>query len=546
LDDCANVYGIAVDSSGYVFTTGFAQQGAFVGKLDLTKPGAGAYLGASGLGEYTYPAAVAVDNSGSAYVTGVTYGLGYTDGGCSSVNGFQTAPGGGAYDAFVAKLAPDANSCLYLSYLGGSSDNAGYGIAVDASGNAYVAGITGSIDFPLVSPLETANVSHDAFLTVVNSTGQALIYSTLFGGTNVTGAVGVAVDGPGNAYLSGSTDSKDLPVIHAFQSSLPDFQNANGPFVAKISPANSPGIAFGPGALTFAAQDYKTTSAPQTVTLYAAGSQTLNISRIATTGNFAQTNNCGSSVPAALTCTITVTFTPTAAGARTGTVRVTDNASGSPQSFALSGTGNGIPKVTLAPGTLTFPTTALGATSSPEAFRIKNTGAGGLDISSMVASGDFAVTNPCPSIGAGGSCSFRVTFTPTATGTRTGTIQITDNANSSPQTVTLTGTGTSVEFSKATVTFARQTVGTTSPPKSVTLTNVGTAVLNITSIGVAGADPADFAQNNTCLPSVNPGANCSISVTFTPTAKGSRTATISVTDDGGGSPQTVNLDGTGK
>jgi hypothetical protein len=557
---CTTVAGVAVDSSGHVFAAGFwmvpttpLQPSGFVAKFDFTKPGAGAYLGSSALGSATHPAAVAIDSSGSAYVTG---NVGFVDAsgcfyllGCIPATGFQTAPGGGG-DAFVAKLTPDANSLVYLSYLGGSGIDQGSGIAVDASGNAYVTGLTQSTDFPLVAPIESApDVNGQGFLTVVNANGQALIYSTLFGGTMATVPVAVAVDGPGNAYLTGYTFSTDLPVIHAFEVSFPPPPvggTSYGPFVAKISPANSPGIAFGPDVLAFAPQDYKTTSAPQSATLYAAGSRPLHIGGIATTGSFAQTNNCGSTVPAAGSCTINVTFTPTAVGNRAGTIRVTDNASGSPQSMALTGTGNGIPKVSLAPASLTFPTTALGVTSAHKGVQIKNTGAGGLDISSMVASGDFAVTNSCPYVSPSGSCSFTVTFTPTATGARTGTILITDNAPNSPQTVTLTGTGTSVEFSKATVAFAKRTVGTTSPPQMVALTNVGTAVLNITSVGIAGTDPADFAQTNTCSSPVNPGANCSISVTFTPTATGSRTATISVVDDGGGSPQTVKLDGTGK
>jgi hypothetical protein len=557
-ETCASLSGIAVDSFGHVFTAGYwvigsgpsTQSSGFVAKFDFTQLGLAAYLGSSEIGQQARPAALAVDPSGSPYVTGSLGGCFNLSGGCISANGFQTAPGGGE-DAFVAKLTPDANSFVYRSYLGGSNDDWGYGIAADASGNAYVTGYTFSTDFPLAAPIETANANFrwDAFLTVVNPTGQALIYSTLFGGTGGTLSADVAVDGSGNAYLSGSTFSTDLPVIHAFQPALPPLLpggNPDGSFVAKISPANSPGIGFGPGALTFAAQDYKITSAPQTVTLYAAGSKPLHIGTIASTGNFAQTNNCVPTVPAAGSCTITVTFTPTAVGGRAGTIRVTDNASGSPQSMALTGTGNGIPKVSLAPRTLTFPTTALGVTSAHMGVQIKNTGAGGLDISSITPSGDFAVTNSCTTIGEGASCSFTVTFTPTATGTRTGMIVITDNAPSSPQTLTLTGTGTSVEFSKATVAFARRTVGTTSPAQMVTLTNVGTAVLNVTSVGIAGTDPADFAQTNTCSSPVNPGANCSISVTFTPTATGTRTATISVADDGGGSPQTVKLEGTGK
>lgn len=551
---CASVSGIAVDTSGFVFTTGnwvigsgsSAQAGGFVAKFDLSKAGLSAYLGSTQLGSYTYPAALAVDTSGSPYVTGTVYNGCFYVNGCIFANGFQATPGGGHDDAFVAKLTPDANSIVYLSFLGGSHDELGYGIAADASGNAYVIGSTTSTDFPISAPIQTGNANMEGFLTVVDPTGQVLVYSTLFGGPSGAYFVAVAVDGNGNAYLSGEALSNDLPVVHAFQSTLPAVQNPYGGFVAKISPADASGIAFGPGALAFAAQDYKTPSAPQTMTLYAAGSQPIQISGISTTGNFSQTNNCGASVPATSSCIVNVTFTPTAVGSRIGTVRVNDNAIGSPHSVALTGTGNGIPKVTLTPGTLTFPKTVIGVTGTSKTVKVANTGAGGLDISSITATGDFAQSNSCPNIPTAGSCLITVTFTPTASGARSGTLSIADNATNTPQKVTLAGTGTSVKFSKSNVTFAKQTVGTTSAPQVVALTNVGAVPLNITSIGVAGLDPADFAQTNTCGAAINPGANCAISVTFTPSALGLRKATVSVVDDGGGSPQVINVSGTGK
>ena len=140
-----------------------------------------------------------------------------------------------------------------------------------------------------------------------------------------------------------------------------------------------------------------------------------------------------------------------------------------------------------------------------------------------------------------------MTFAPTASGARSGTLTIADNASGSPQTVTLTGTGAApaVTFSPASLSFGTQKVGTTSAQKTVKLSNAGTAPLTITSIVVTGTNRSDFSQTNNCPGTINPGANCSIKVTFKPAATGSRTAAITVTDNASGSPQAVGLKGSG-
>jgi hypothetical protein len=122
---------------------------------------------------------------------------------------------------------------------------------------------------------------------------------------------------------------------------------------------------------------------------------------------------------------------------------------------------------------------------------------------------------------------------------------VADNAAGSPQSVALTGTGTVVSLSPPSINFGSVKVGTTAGPDSVTLTNVGSIALTINQISITGADPQDFAQTNTCGSSVASGASCTISVTFTPMKQGSRSAAVSIHDNGGGSPQTVSLAGTG-
>ena len=122
---------------------------------------------------------------------------------------------------------------------------------------------------------------------------------------------------------------------------------------------------------------------------------------------------------------------------------------------------------------------------------------------------------------------------------------ITDNAPNSPQSVLLTGVGTWVSLSPASLDFGNQLVGTSSQPQTVTLTNHAARDLAIYGGKLTGTNPASFAETNNCGASVPAGGSCTISVTFTPCCKGSRSATLEIKDNGGASPQAVSLTGTG-
>src|SRR5216683_1036733 len=218
-----------------------------------------------------------------------------------------------------------------------------------------------------------------------------------------------------------------------------------------------------------------------------------------------------------------------------------------PDMTEFFGASGPAPVASVSPTSLTFASQTTGTTSAAQTVTLSNTGNAALTItSSIAASGDFAEANTCgSSVAAGANCTIGVTFTPTASGTRTGTLSITDNASGSPQTVSLTGTGTAptttASLSVTSLTFASQTVGTTSAAQTVTLTNTGSATLTITSISASG----DYAETDTCGTSVAVGANCTISATFTPTASGTRTGTLSIADNTSGSPQSVSLTGIG-
>jgi len=198
---------------------------AFVTKLNATGSALvySTYLGGSG-DDFNEGFAIAVDAQGNAYVTGSTTSPNFP----TTSGAFQTIFGGcgtcffPVADAFVAKvntLASGFASLVYSTFLGGSDDDGGSGIAVDAAGNAYVTGSTASADFPTVGAFQPGfGGSFDAFVTKLNATGTALVYSTFLGGGDDDFGSGIAVDAAGNAYMTGSTASADFPVtVGAFQ-----------------------------------------------------------------------------------------------------------------------------------------------------------------------------------------------------------------------------------------------------------------------------------------------------------------------------------------
>ena len=204
------------------------------------------------------------------------------------------------------------------------------------------------------------------------------------------------------------------------------------------------------------------------------------------------------------------------------------------------------PVVTLSPTSLDFGTQLFGTTSSPQYVTLSNAGSAKLKVTSIVASANFAQKNDCGSrLKPGASCKIGVVFKPHNIDTLTGTVTITDNAPNSPQTVSLTGVGTVVTLLPSSLDFGSQPVGITSQPQTVTLTNHGPRSLSILGRYFKGNNPEDFAQTNTCGLKVPAGGSCTFSITFTPTSEGPKSATGYVEDNGGGSPQTVSLSGTG-
>jgi 6-phosphogluconolactonase (cycloisomerase 2 family) len=301
-------------------------------------------------------------------------------------------------------------------------------------------------------------------------------------------------------------------------------------------------------------------SGTQMMKLTNTGGEVLSLNSVSVTGtnpsDFIATSNCLVPLEPHTSCTVSIVFTPTAVGARQAILTASDTAGF--QSAQLTGTGVAPqPAVTLVPGSLTFPNTAQGSTSSVQTVTITNSGMAPLHISSISPSGanfsDFnVVANNCNGANpANASCTLSVAFSPLGDGSRTASITINDDAPGSPQSVQLTGTGSgpsvvrsAVTVAPALLSFGTITQGASSAPQNVTLTSSGTAALHISSVGLSGANPTDFIVTNGCTQASYPtGFACTIGLTFTPLAAGLRTATLTIADDAPNSPQIISLSG---
>jgi hypothetical protein len=487
-------------------------------------------------------AAIAVDGSGSAYVTGAAQ----SDGTFPITSTTICDPGAygfGCGYAFVTKFDSTASTLLYSTFLGPNNYASPQAIVLDGTDDAYVLTSTFSSLFQTNNAIEPYANKADLLLVEIDAAATTQLFATYLGGSGNDSPSGIALDAAGSLYVAGSTNSIDFPTTQGvFQSLLGGSIDA---FVTKISPSAEPSVSFGPTSLQYSPLPIGSTSLRQTVLLRNMGSSPLSISLITINGDFAETNNCGSGVLAAGSCTFSVTFTPTAAGIRGGSILLQDNAAGSPHVINLTGSG-AVAIVALSPASVSFTTQPVGTTSAAQSVTLTNTGTAMLNVTSIQIAGDFGQINNCPSaLASNRSCTFNVAFTPTVIGTRSGTLTLSDNAQGSPQSVTLTGTG-SAAYPLATVTptnfvFLSQPITTSSAAQTVTLTNTGSASLNVSNIQITG----DFTQINNCPSALASNLSCTLNVIFTPTSTGTRNGTLSLSDNSQGSPQVVNLAGLG-
>jgi hypothetical protein len=528
--------------------------------------------------------AVAIDSSGAAYVTGSEQSTDFP-----TVNPPLQIGNAGGTDAFVSKVNPSGNALDYSTYLGGSGADVGRAIAVDASGDVFVAGYTLSSNFPTQNAFQSTNPGSGnahCFVTELNPAGTSLVFSTYFGGSGQDRAFGIALDPQGNIYLAGDTTSTDFPITaNAFQSMN---QGQGDAFVSKLTPGAASlvystflgGIAADQAtsiALDSKDNAYVTgfTSSPNFPTLDPlqavlgisgasactsgicpdAFVSTFNTSGAAIystylggsgadLGQAIAADSAGDAYVAGSTTSLNF---PVILGASQGAFAATGTNS---NAFVAKVTQADAPGVAITPQQLNFGNQALNTTSNPKIMTLINAGSAALVITSIESGTNFAATDDCGTLltPGGGNCTIQVTFTPTTLGSTTDQITFNDNAAGSPHRVVVTGTGVassagSLKLSPSSVSFPPQTVGVTSPPQTVLLSNTSSAAVTLTApISVSG----DFFQTNNCgsTPSVlEVGQSCMITVTFTPTTSGSRTGTLSVTANTGA--QSVALAGTG-
>ena len=303
-----------------------------------------------------------------------------------------------------------------------------------------------------------------------------------------------------------------------------------------------------PSSLSFGNVAAGTASGSQAITLANNGTGALSIGSITASGDFSETNNCGSSLAAGNACTVNVTFSPSFTGAVSGAVTFSDGVSTSPQLVALGGTG--VTPLSFKPTSLSFGKVAVGHNSAKTVTVTNNEGSA---ISlSPTASADYAVTGgTCgASLAAGANCTITVTFTPASSGSINGGLAISTNGALSPQIVSLSGTATGgpavpLSFSPTTLKFASTGIGVTSAAKTITVTNNSGSSVTITSMSGSAAFSAAGSGATPCGGALAASAKCTLAVTFTPTYTGSTKGSVAIATSGAGSPQFVDVTGTG-
>ena len=428
------------------------------------------------------PFGVAVDGSGNLFIADIgnqrIRRVDKTTGKITTVAGNGTA-------GFSGDGGPATSASLNLSIWNS-------GISLDSAGNLFI---------PDSGNERIRRVGAATGIITTVAGGGPWLPSLGDGGPAISASLGnpagVAVDSLGHLFIADNSNNRIREV------------------------ALSPGVSLSTTALTFADQFVGAASPWQTVTVTSTGGLALTITSIGASGDYVQTNTCPIS-PATLnpgsTCTISVSFTPTATGSRTGTVTITDNSNGvagSTQTVGLSGTGvyasNTGPAVSLAPPSLSFP-----ATSSSLVVTLTNSGVSALTISNIATSVNYTQTNTCPmspaTLASLANCSITVTFTPTVAGTDPGTLTITDNASDSPQSVSLAATfttpqqpvspGTSTTFNNATIMSE-----TVLLPPDANMTGTGTVATAFKAVSFIPVTPAVFSS--TRLPGTKQDPNWS-------------------------------------
>ena len=289
------------------------------------------------------------------------------------------------------------------------------------------------------------------------------------------------------------------------------------------------------------------TSSSQGVTMTNTGTTAVTVSSVvlggANASQFVFANSCGTSLAAGANCSIHGHFAPTANGAMTASITITDSATGSPQTIALTGTGYTPTSVSLSATSLNFGSETVGVSTGSQSVTMTNSGTAALSITSIALTGanasSFVFANTCgTSLAAGANCSIHGHFAPTTTGTLTAAVTITDSATGSPQSISLTGIGTGGTTSPLTLTptslsFGSVNIGSVSPGQIVTIDNTSGAAITLTGISFTGTNPTSFTRLENCPASLSPANSCTAMVSFVPQATGALSSALTVTSSAG-------------
>lgn len=396
-------------------------------------------------------------------------------------------------------------------------------IKLSATSLTYSPQNTGTISAPQnVSLTNFGSAPLDLTITVSKDFQVASTCSTaVAGGSNCTISVSYA------PTITGPETGKLTLTDNAFTGTQTILLSGTG---------TAPVVGIAPGAVNFQPQALGTTSGSQAVVLSNSGTGPLTFSGsgISTTGDFAQTNNCGSALAAGTSCQINVRYTPTIVGSETGSLFVMSNAA--TQTVTLTGTGaSSTPSYSLSPESLVFSPQLIKTKSAAQSVVLSNTGTTTFSVTSSSITGDFSKTGICGILHATKSCTFNIFFTPTTGGTRTGTLTYTLSTGT-VVTVALTGTGEAtaagwLTFSPTSLDFNNGYVVGDDATADITVTNTDGIFVGISQISKSGS--AIFTQTNNCGKGLTAYATCTITVTFTPTAVGTFTGTLTVKETAG-------------
>jgi len=435
------------------------------------------------------------------------------------------------------------------------SSCAGYTSVAETGGG----GQTGSSGAGILSPSSTSlsfgnvAVGSTANQTVsVTNTGTATVNIT---GASIAGAGFTMVGGSGATSVPvGQSASLQIQFAPASEGSASatltvNSDASNAPLTVSLNGTGMEAImSLSPASLNFSNVPVGQTSS-QNVTITNNGNSNLTFTSATISGTGFTMSGLSPlpTIGAGQSATFSVQFTPTSTAGATGSVVFHDNAAASPQTLTLAGsavaTGS---TLTPNPGSVNFGNVVVGTTSTPQTITLTNSGNAAITINQVTTTGTGYSASGLTAgqqIAAGGTANFSVSFAPAATGTVSGNVTIASTATNGSLSITLSGTGTQGDLiaTPSSVAFGNLAVGLNASI-GVTLKNTGTASISITGSSISGAA---FTMSTLATQTLTPNQTASFNVTFTPTASGAATGTISVTNTGAGSPLNIALSGTG-